>query len=167
MSLRGAKRRGNLLEESRKPYEIPGDCQKVNCPEGAREATLGCVGLCPPRNDVENRAWSFCCWCGPDTPGGVSPQASILVLLRRLEHHTAVTVGRSACGRPPPFMVGIGTTARVAPTRRIRAARRPYGWSLNPSSPSPKTGLLRDSGSMSHDFRPALSSGRYGPGRRP
>ena len=29
-----------------------GDCQKVNCPEGAREATLGCVGLCPPRNDV-------------------------------------------------------------------------------------------------------------------
>ena len=27
------------------------DCQKVNCPEGAREATLGCVGLCPPRND--------------------------------------------------------------------------------------------------------------------
>ena len=35
-----------------------------------------------------------------DTPGGVSLQASILVLLRRLEHHTAVTVGRSACGRP-------------------------------------------------------------------
>ena len=30
----------------------PRDCQKVNCPEGAREATLGCVGLCPPRNDV-------------------------------------------------------------------------------------------------------------------
>ena len=27
------------------------DCQKVNCPEGAREATLGCVGLRPPRND--------------------------------------------------------------------------------------------------------------------
>ena len=21
----------------------PGDCQKVNCPEGAREATLGCA----------------------------------------------------------------------------------------------------------------------------
>ena len=26
-------------------------------------------------------------------------------------------VGRSACGRPSPFMVGTGTTARVAPTR--------------------------------------------------
>ena len=24
----------------------------MNCPEGAREATLGCVGFCPPRNDV-------------------------------------------------------------------------------------------------------------------
>ena len=24
----------------------------MNCPEGAREATLGCVGLRPPRNDV-------------------------------------------------------------------------------------------------------------------
>ena len=23
----------------------PGDCQKVNCPEGAREATLGCASV--------------------------------------------------------------------------------------------------------------------------
>ena len=82
------------------------DCQKVNCPEGAREATLGCVGLCPPRNDAVILTRSFFCQCGPDTPGGVSLQASILVLLRRLEHHTAVTVGRSACGRPPTIHGG-------------------------------------------------------------
>ena len=142
------------------------DCQKANCPEGAREATLGCVGLCPPRNDAVILTRSFFCQCGPDTPGGVSLQASILVLLRHLEHHTAVTVGRSACGRPPPFMVGIGTTARVAPTRRIRAAQRPCEWSLNPSSPAPKTGPRRGSGSGRCDFHPALSSGRCGPGRR-
>ena len=37
--------------------EGPGDCQKVNRPEGPREATLGCVGLRPPRNDV----FSFTC----------------------------------------------------------------------------------------------------------
>ena len=30
----------------------------------------------------------------------------------------AVTVGRSACGRPSPFMARTGTTARVAPTRK-------------------------------------------------
>ena len=33
----------------------PGDCQEVNCPKGAREATLGC-GL-RPRNDTENGTW--------------------------------------------------------------------------------------------------------------
>ena len=28
-----------------KMFENPGDCQKVNCPEGAREATLGCASV--------------------------------------------------------------------------------------------------------------------------
>ncbi len=33
---------------------IPGDSQEVNCPEGAREATLGCgpMGLGMTRNSV-------------------------------------------------------------------------------------------------------------------
>ena len=53
------------------------DCQKVNCPEGAREATLGCVGLWPPRNDAVIFSWSFFWWCGPDTPGGVSLHLSL------------------------------------------------------------------------------------------
>ena len=35
-----------------KMFKNLGECQKVNCPEGAREATLGCVGLRPPRNDT-------------------------------------------------------------------------------------------------------------------
>ena len=30
---------------------VPGDSQEVNCPEGAREATLGC-GPNGPRNDT-------------------------------------------------------------------------------------------------------------------
>ena len=30
---------------------VPGDCQEVNCPKGAREATLGC-GPKGPRNDT-------------------------------------------------------------------------------------------------------------------
>ena len=44
----------------------------------------------------------------------------------------AATVGRSACGRPSPFMVGIGTTARVAPTRGIKTAprREPGGFGV-------------------------------------
>ena len=41
------------------------DCQKVNCPEGAREATLGCVGLRPPRNDTVTFGCSFCYRCLP------------------------------------------------------------------------------------------------------
>ena len=36
------------------------DCQQGNCPEGAREATLGCVGLWPPRNDAVILTRSFC-----------------------------------------------------------------------------------------------------------
>ena len=101
MSLRGAKRRGNLLEESRKPYEIPGDCH---------------VGLCPPRNDVENRAWSFCCWCGSGHPGRGVPTGFYFGSFAALG--TSYSSHRRAVGlRPPtpPFMVGIGTTARVAP----------------------------------------------------
>jgi len=35
---------------------VPGDSQKVNCPGGAREATLGC-GL-RPRNDMVDGSWS-------------------------------------------------------------------------------------------------------------
>ena len=31
---------------------VPGDCQEVNCPKGAREATLGC-GPNGPRNDSQ------------------------------------------------------------------------------------------------------------------
>ena len=37
-------------------YIIPGDCQEVNCPKGAREATLGC-GPNGPRNDTVGVAW--------------------------------------------------------------------------------------------------------------
>ena len=33
------------------PLNSSGDSQEVNCPIGAREATLGCVGLWPPQND--------------------------------------------------------------------------------------------------------------------
>ena len=36
------KRRGNLLVRRGNPYNIPGDCQKVNARRG-REATLGCT----------------------------------------------------------------------------------------------------------------------------
>ena len=54
LSFRGAKPRGNLLRHCTKTYGVSGDCQKVNCPEGAREATLGCVGLRLPRNDNGN-----------------------------------------------------------------------------------------------------------------
>jgi hypothetical protein len=45
-------KRTKVLDFQMKMFENLGDCQKVNCPEGAREATLGCVGLRPPRNDV-------------------------------------------------------------------------------------------------------------------
>ena len=31
--------------------QLTGDCQEVNCPEGAREATLGCGKRSLPRND--------------------------------------------------------------------------------------------------------------------
>ena len=34
---------GALYENGRLRNSVPGDCQKVNCPEGAREATLGCA----------------------------------------------------------------------------------------------------------------------------
>ena len=47
--------RGNPVNRIEKPRNLVQklrDCQKVNCPEGAREATLGCGGLCPPRNDA-------------------------------------------------------------------------------------------------------------------
>ena len=37
---------------------------------------------------------------GPDTPGGVSLQNSLLAFSQLQEHGAAVTVGRSACGRP-------------------------------------------------------------------
>ena len=42
----------NRSENKRNAVQKLRDCQKVNCPEGAREATLGCGGLCPPRNDA-------------------------------------------------------------------------------------------------------------------
>ena len=64
MSFRGAKPRGNLLEESRKSYEVPGDCH---------------VGLRPPRNDVEILTRSFFWRCGADTPGGVPTIQAISV----------------------------------------------------------------------------------------
>ena len=34
---------GALYENVRQHNRVSGDCQKVNCPEGAREATLGCA----------------------------------------------------------------------------------------------------------------------------
>ena len=42
--------RGNLLPKN--GIAIKGDSQKVNCPNGAREATLGCGVLRTPRNDM-------------------------------------------------------------------------------------------------------------------
>ena len=142
LSFRGAQPRGNLLEESRKPYEIPGDCH---------------VGLCPPRNDVETRAWSFCCRCGSGHPGRGVPTGFYFGSFAALG--TSYSSHRRAVGlRPPPTIHGGDWDDRKG---------RPYGWSLNPSSPALKTGLPRGSGSMSHDFRPALSSGWCGPGRRP
>ena len=50
----------------------------MNCPEGAREATLGCAAF-GPRNDVVILTQSFFWWCGPDTPGGVSLRGSLRV----------------------------------------------------------------------------------------
>ena len=50
----------NLLRHCTNPHCLPGDCH---------------VGLRPPRNDVVIFTWSFCLWCGPDTPGGVSLRA--------------------------------------------------------------------------------------------
>ena len=60
LSFRGAQPRGNLLEKSRKPYEVPGDCH---------------VGLCPPRNDVVILTWSFYWQCGSGHPGRGGPTA--------------------------------------------------------------------------------------------
>ena len=45
VSLRGAKRRGNLLVHASNSYNTAGDCH---------------VGLCPPRNDNVILTWSFC-----------------------------------------------------------------------------------------------------------
>ena len=40
------------------------DCQEVNCPEGAREATLGCGKQSLPRNDrIAGEAERLCCGC--------------------------------------------------------------------------------------------------------
>ena len=45
---------------------VPGDSQEVNCPEGAREATLGC-GPNGPRNDTVVVSWAH-----HDAPAGDS-----------------------------------------------------------------------------------------------
>ena len=53
VSLRGAKRRGNLLERRTNLNTLPGDCT-TGIPFGHH------VGLCPPRNDNVILTWSFC-----------------------------------------------------------------------------------------------------------
>ena len=47
------------------------DCQKVNCPEGAREATLGCVASLLAMTYIIQLDPSID-GAYPDTPGGVS-----------------------------------------------------------------------------------------------
>ncbi len=59
LALRANSPSGNLLEHCTNPHNLPGDCHGLR-----------------PRNDMENRTWSFFWRCNPDTPGGVSLQRS-------------------------------------------------------------------------------------------
>ena len=61
LSLRGAKRRGNLLERRWDRYPVTGDCR---------------VGLRPPRNDVLILTQFFFCLCGNGHPGRGVPTGS-------------------------------------------------------------------------------------------
>ena len=66
---------------------------------------LSATPPCPPtmhagiRDDRKGRPYAINRRC-PDTPGGVSLQNSLLAFSQLQEHGAAVTVGRSACGRP-------------------------------------------------------------------
>ena len=70
---------------------VPGDCH---------------VGLWPPRNDVVISTRSFFWWCGPDTPGGVSPCGSLRIgaTLAVVPNPTIHGGGRPQADRPTFFL---------------------------------------------------------------
>ena len=91
-SLRGAKRRGNLLERGTNPNVLPGDCH---------------VGLCPPRNDSGN--FNLVLLLGPDrfdpVVGTPIPGCPERTIIRRTGFdfpcHCEEAVGRR--GNPHPL----------------------------------------------------------------
>ena len=142
------------------------DCQKVNCPEGAREATLGCVGLCPPRNDAVTLGRSFFCRCGSGHPGRGVPTGFYFGSFAALG--TSYSSHRRAVGLRPPHHSWWGLGRPQGSPLREESVRPgvPTNVLFNPSSPAPGTVLPRGSVSVRCDFHPALSSGWCGPGRR-
>ena len=131
--------------------------QSTARPQRGRKRTDCRVGLCPPRNDVVTLSRAFFCRCGSGHPGRGVPTGFYFGSFAALG--TSYSSHRRVVGlRPPPTIHGGDWDDRKG---------RPYRWSLNPSSPAPRTVLPRGSGSMSHDSHPALSSRRYGPAHPP